>query len=272
MAEYDASTYGERIADIFDDLYGDIEDAEAIADFLAPLANGGRALELGIGTGRVAIPLAARGVEVHGIDASPAMVAKMRAKPGGEKIPVSIGDFAGLPIEGDFGLIYVVFNTFFALLTQEEQVGCFQRVSNHLAADGVFVIEAFVPDQSRFERGQRLAATWLRLNEVNLEASVHDLPSQRVDTHHIIISASGIRLYPVQLRYAWPSELDLMGRLAGLRLRERFGGWRREVFTASSAKHISIFERGLTVSRSPRVRREGPWPTHASCSRKSGTD
>jgi hypothetical protein len=171
------------------------------------------------------------------------MVAKMRAKPGGEAIPVTIGDLAGLPVEGEFRVIYILFNTFFALLTQEEQVGCFQRVANHLTPDGMFVIEAFVPDLSRFDRAQRLAVTWLRLNELNLEGSVHDLPNQRVDTHHVIISQGGIRFYPVQLRYAWPSELDLTGRIAGLRLRERFAGWQREPFIATSAKHVSVFER-----------------------------
>jgi SAM-dependent methyltransferase len=128
MAEYDASTYGERIADIFDDLYGDVENVDAMVEFLAALAQSGSALELGIGTGRVALPLAAHGVEVHGIDASPAMVAKVRAKPGGEKIPVTLGDFADVPAQGSFDLIYSVFNTFFALLTQEAQVKCFQAV------------------------------------------------------------------------------------------------------------------------------------------------
>ena len=243
MGKYEASTYGERIADIYDELYSGIENVKTMAEFLAGLARGGRALELGIGTGRVALPLAKQGVEVHGIDASPAMVAKLRAKPGGEAILVTIGNFAEIPVEGEFKIIYVVFNTFFALLTQGEQVGCFERVAHHLSADGAFVIEAFVPDLSRFDHGQRIATTKLQLNEVQLEASVHDLPNQRVNTSHVVISESGLRLYPAQLRYAWPSELDLMGRVAGLRLRERFGGWQSEPFTAASAKHVSVFER-----------------------------
>ena len=243
MAEYDAATYGERIADVYDDLYSEMENVDAITEFLAPLAGRGPALELGIGTGRVALPLAKRGVEVHGIDTSTAMVAKLRAKPGGEAISITIGDFGKLPVEGVFSLAYVVFSTFFALLTQEEQVGCFQRVANHLTSAGVFVIEAFVPDLNRFDRGQRLAATQVRNNKLHLEASLHEFSKQRVDTNHIVFSESGIRFYPVQIRYAWPSELDLMARIAGLRVRERFAGWQREPFTANSAKHVSIFER-----------------------------
>lgn len=245
MAEYDASTYGERIAEVYDDLYGAIENVDAMAEFLAGLAQGGPALELGIGTGRVALPLARRGIEVHGIDASPAMVAKLRAKSGGRAIPVTMGNFGALPVEGEFSVIFVVFNTLFALLTQEEQVGCFQRVANHLTPGGVFVIEAFVPDLTRFDRGQRLAATRFQADQLYLEASFHDSQNQRVDTHHVRISKSGATLYPVKLRYAWPSELDLMGRIAGLRLRERYGGWKREPFSAASAKHVSVFEREM---------------------------
>jgi SAM-dependent methyltransferase len=248
MDNFDASTYGERIADIYDDLYREIENVDAMAEFLAGLAKGGRALELGIGTGRIALPLAKRGVEVHGVDASPAMVARMRTKPGGAVLPVTIGDFAGLPVEGEFSVIYVVFNTFFALLTQEEQVGCFQRVANHLSSAGVFVIQAFVPDLSRFDRGYRLATTRVRPNELQIEASAHDSVNQRVDSQHVMISKAGIRLYPVQLRYVWPSELDLMGRIAGLRLRERFAGWQCQPFTATSAKHVSVYEREPTRS------------------------
>jgi SAM-dependent methyltransferase len=251
MAEYDPSSYGERIADIYDDLFGAIENVDAMAEFLAGLANGGRALELGIGTGRVALPLAKRGIEVHGIDASPAMVAKLRAKSGGGAIPVIMGNFGGLPVEGEFSVVYVVFNTFFALLTQEGQVGCFERVAKHLTPGGTFVIEAFVPDLTRFDRGQRLAATRVQQDQLYLEASFHDSQNQRVNTHHVRISERGVTLYPVQLRYAWPSELDLMGRIAGLRLRERYGGWRREPFTATSAKHVSVFERETTGSSPP---------------------
>ena len=209
--------------------------------FLADLAGAGRALELGIGTGRVALPLAARGVAIHGIDVSEAMVARLRAKPGGEAIPVTIADFASVPVEGRFRLIYVVFNTFFGLLSQDEQVGCFQAVADHLEPDGLFVIEGFVPDPSLFDRGQRLAAALVGVDHLELDATRHDAASQRVTTQHILIGREGIRLYPVQLRYAWPSELDLMARLAGLRLRDRYGGWQREPFGATSASHVSVY-------------------------------
>jgi SAM-dependent methyltransferase len=216
---------------------------EAMIATLAELARAGRALELGIGTGRIALPLAARGVEVHGIDASPAMVARMRIKPGGAEIPVAMGDFADVGVEGAFSLVYVVFNTFFGLLSQEEQVRCFENVARHLAADGVFVIEAFVPDMTRFARGQCLNAARVETDAVLLDASRHDPLTQRVVSQQILITESGTRLFPVQIRYAWPAELDLMARLAGLRLRHRWAGWQREPFTAASGKHVSVYER-----------------------------
>lgn len=249
MVEYGASTYGERIADIFDDLYGEIENVDAMADFLAALAKSGRALELGIGTGRVALPLAARGVEVHGIDASPTMIAKMRAKPGGEKIPVTLGDFADVPVQGLFDLIYVPFNTFFALLTQEAQVKCFQATAQHLTDDGAFVLENFIPDLTRFDRGQRTETISLGVNQVRIDAQIHDAVSQRCFVQHVLIGERGIRLYPVQLRYAWPSELDLMARLAGLELRNRYGGWQNEPFSSASVKHLSVYGREFLDAR-----------------------
>lgn len=243
MADYDASTYGERIADVYDRWARVPQNAEAVVAFLTAAAGKGRVLELGIGTGRIALPLAARGLEVHGIDASPAMVAKLRAKPGGNRIPVVIGDFADMAIDGRFSLIFVVFNTFFGLPSQEAQVRCFARAAERLADDGVFVIEAFVPDLGRFDRGQRVAALEVDIETVMLEATLHDPVEQRVRSQDVIISKQGIRLYPVWLRYAWPSELDLMARLAGLHLRERWGGWAREPFTAQSPAHVSVYAR-----------------------------
>lgn len=243
MAEYDASTYGERVADIFDDLYGKYENVDAMAEFLAPFAKQGRALELGIGTGRAALPLAALGVDVNGIDASPAMVAKMRAKPGGEKIPVTLGDFADVPVHGLFDLIYVVFNTFFALQTQEAQVKCFQAVAQHLRDGGVFVLENFVPDLTRFDRGQRTETISVGVNQVRIDAAIHDVVSQRCYIQHIRIEENAVRMYPVQLRYAWPCEMDLMARLAGLELRNRYGGWQNEPFSSTSLKHLSVYGR-----------------------------
>ena len=241
MEPYEASTYGDRIAEIYDRLPNVPGNADAAAAFLAALAGRGPVLELGIGTGRIAVPLAARGLEVHGIDASAAMVARLRAKPGGERIPVAIGDFAEVAIDGRYSLIFTVFNTFFALLTQDAQTRCFARVAQRLTGDGAFVIEAFVPDLSRFDRGQRVSVTDVGPDGLHLEASVVDPVGQRVRTQHVLVSREGTRLYPIQLRYAWPSELDLMARLAGLGLRERWGGWERQPFTASSPNHVSVY-------------------------------
>lgn len=245
MEEYGPATYGERIAEIYDELYGSRFEAETAAavEFLAGLAGPGPALELGIGTGRVALPLAARGIPVHGIDASPAMVARLRAKPGGDRIPVTIGDFAEVGVDGQFRLIYVVFNTFFALLTQADQVRCFQNVARRLTDDGCFVIEAFVPDPARFDRGQRVEAVDVEPDRIHLHVARHDPVTQQVTGTHILLTESGIRLFPVKVRYAWPAELDLMARLVGLRLKERWGSWGREPFTARSAFHISVYSR-----------------------------
>jgi hypothetical protein len=174
------------------------------------------------------------------------MVERMRAKPGGADIPVSMGDFAhfALPDDVRFDLIYVVFNTIFALLEQEQQIDCFRSVAAHLAERGVFVIEAFVPDPTLYHRGQRLSATRVETDRVQLDAARVDLAAQRVTAQHILIGGDGIVLLPVQLRYAWPSELDLMARLVGLRLRERFGGWLQQPFTSASGSHVSVYARG----------------------------
>jgi hypothetical protein len=239
--DYGPSTYGERIAETYDSWYRFPEDTDGAAAFLAAVAGEGPALELAIGTGRVALPLAARGLEVHGIDASRAMVDRLRGKPGGEAIPVTVGDFADVGVKGRFGLIFVVFNTFFALLSQDEQVRCMRNVAEHLTDDGAFVLEAFVPDLTRFDRGQRVDAIQVGLEEVKLDVARYDPVEQRVDAMHLLIGPEGAKTYPVRLRFAWPAELDLMARLAGLRLRERWGGWSREPYTAEG-KHVSVYE------------------------------
>lgn len=240
---YQASTYGDRIADVYDEWPGVPTNTDRAVAFLAELAGRGPILELGIGTGRVALPLVERGFTVSGIDSSAAMVAKLRAKPGGERIRVAMGNFADMPIEGRFALIFVAFNTFFGLRSQDDQLRCFSGVAERLADDGVFVIEAFVPDLGRFDHGQRVGAAHVGTDAVYLEASLHDPVAQRVHSQQVVITEQGIRLYPVEVRYAWPSELDLMARLAGLRLRERFGDWSREPFTAASGRHVSVYQR-----------------------------
>jgi len=242
MEGYRPETYGDRIADVYDAIMADLPDPGDCADRLAELAGPGPALELGIGTGRVALPLAARGVEVHGIDASAAMVEQLRAKPGGDTIPVTMGDFADVPVGGSYPLVYVVFNTFFALLSQDDQVRCFAGVARRLTQDGVFVLTAFVPDLSLYSGGQSVRAHSLGLDHVRLDAARHDPVTQRVDFQHVLLTADGIRFLPGALRYAWPAELDLMARLAGLRLRGRWGGWRREPFDADSGLHVSVYE------------------------------
>lgn len=241
MEGYEASTYGERMAEVYDETYGTMFDVAGCVDFLAELAGDGPALELAIGTGRIALPLSERGVEVTGIDISPAMVEKMRAKPGGESVKVVMGDFAEVDVDGSYPLVYLVFNTLFALTSQEEQLRCFRNVAARLTQGGAFVIEAFVPNMKRFDEHQRVAATRVELDSTELEVSRHDPVTQTSDSLHVVISEAGTKLYPVRIRYAWPSELDLMARLAGLHLRDRFGSWRKDPFTSDSRSHVSIY-------------------------------
>lgn len=217
MDTYQENTYGERIAGVFDDWYAEYD--EASVTFLHDLARGGRVLELGIGTGRIALPLQRSGVEVYGIDASEAMVSRLRAKPGGEKPTVTLGNFADVPVEGYYSLIYVLFNTFFALLNQDEQIRCFQNVAKHLSPEGVFVIEAFVPDLTRFQGGQAVRVINIGMNEVRIDVAQLDLLSQQITSQHLGITEEGIKIFPVRLRYVWPAEFDLMARLAGMRLK-----------------------------------------------------
>jgi SAM-dependent methyltransferase len=241
MDDFREDTYGQRVAAVYDEWYADYDPA-AVAT-LHRLAGAGRALELGIGTGRIALPLLQAGTEVHGIDASEAMVARLRAKPGGATIPVSMGNFADVAVDGAYALIYVVFNTFFALLTQDEQLRCMQNVAEHLEPDGVFVLRAFVPDLLRYTRRQALSVVGVRDDAVRLDASELDPVTQLITSEHMVLSESGVRLYPVRLRYAWPTELDLMARLAGMRLRVRWGDWQGGAFSAESTKHVSIYAR-----------------------------
>jgi SAM-dependent methyltransferase len=244
----DAATYGDKIADIYDELFTDVP--QAAIETLASLAGrNGRALELGIGTGRVALPLAGKGIEVHGIDASSLMVNKLRQKAGGERIPVTLDDFANVASVqgGPFDLVYCVFNTFFTLLTQEDQLKCFQGVSSILSKDGVFVLEEFVPDLSRFATHQPiLVAGGLKEDEVQMEVSRHDIIAQRVSSRLVRIKdGHPVRVYPIEIRYAWPSELDLMARLAGMELKDRWSGWDRRPFAPGTAMYVAVYQRQL---------------------------
>jgi SAM-dependent methyltransferase len=242
--EYTDATYGDRIADIYDVRYLEplAQDTADAVSFLKALAGEGPALELGIGTGRVALPLAEAGVEVHGLDTSEEMVAKLRSKPGGDRLRVTMGSFADFDLETRFPLVYVVFNTFFSLLTQDEQVSAFRSVARHLTPGGAFAMQSFVPDVTRFESNQqRVAIESVGVDEITLEMSSHDAVAQRTDTQYVLLRQGDVRLFPVRIRYAYVSELDLMARLAGLRLRERWSSWRREPFPSADWSHVSVW-------------------------------
>ncbi len=236
--------FGERVAERYDEDEDEMFQPAAVdpvVDFLADLADDGAALELGIGTGRIAVPLAKRGVRVHGIDLSEAMVERLRAKPGAEKISVTIGDFATTRVEGTFSLAYLVFNTIENLTAQDEQVACFQNVAAHLNPGGCFVIEVGVPDLRRLPPGETFVV--FDVSESHVGIDEYDVVNQGLVSHHYhrrrdrnFEQSSG------PFRYVWPSELDLMARIAGMSLRERWGDWTREPFTSQSTKHVSVWE------------------------------
>jgi SAM-dependent methyltransferase len=236
--------FGERVAATYDEscavMFGpDVVDAAV--GVLAELARGGRALELGIGTGRIALPLARRGVPVHGIDLSRAMVARLRGKPGGEAIGVTIGDFASARAEGTFSVAYLVFNTIMNLTTQDDQVACFRNVAAHLGPGGCFVIEVGIPDLRRLPPGETVVP-W-RVGPAGCAFDVYDVATQAMSSNYVLVEDGRAEFRSIPFRYVWPTELDLMARLAGMRLRERWGGWSREAFTGESRQHVSIWEK-----------------------------
>ena len=219
-------------------------DEAAAVTFLAQQAGSGPALELGIGTGRIALPLAACGIRVDGIDLSPAMVDQLRARPGGDQLSVTIGDFADVAVSGSYRLIYVVFNSLFNLLTQDDQIRCFENVAAHLTSDGTFVVEAYVPTfLHQLRNNQYVEAETIEVDAIRLDVLRHDPATQMIEESHVSLSEAGVRLNPVVQRYSWPSELDLMARIAGLRLQQRWGGWRQDPFDANSRLHVSVYGR-----------------------------
>ena len=235
-------TFDEDNAEVYDEL-AVRGDEQATVAFLDELARGGPALELAVGTGRIALPLAARGVRVDGIDFSPAMVSKLRDKNGGDRISVTMGDIAQVPVSGRFRLVYLVFNTLFGLLSQVRQAECFGNVARVLDPGGMFVIECFVPDLARFDHDQRVQARSVTEDSAIIEVSRHDRVQQRVTTQMITLDGQGIHLRPVAIRYSWPAELDLMADRAGLRLTERYADWDRRPFTSASDSHVSVYQR-----------------------------
>ena len=243
----DDGHFGEKVAAVYDDPSDGMFDPAVVGptvDFLAALAGDGRALELGIGTGRIALPLAARGVPVHGIDLSRAMVQRMRAKPGGEAIVVTIGDFATARADGTFRLVYLVYNTIMNLTTQPEQVACFKNAAAHLEPGGSFVIEVGVPDLQRLPPGERYVV--FDGSETHWGVDEYDVLNQGLISHHFTLqdgSAGSFERSSGPFRYVWPAELDLMAELAGMQLDERWAGWGREPFTADSRQHVSVWEK-----------------------------
>ena len=231
-----AARYDESAADMFDPAVVD-----PVVDLLVEFAGSGRALELGIGTGRIALPLAQRGVPVHGIELSKAMVARLRAKPGGEDIGVTIGDFATTTVDGTFSVAYLVFNTIMNLTTQAAQVACFRNVAAHLEPGGCFVIEVGVPGLQRLPPGETFHVFHVSENRWGFDE--FDVAIQGLTSHHFEIVDGRAERFSTPFRYAWPSELDLMAQLAGMRLRERWSGWKREPFTSDSRKHVSVWEK-----------------------------
>jgi SAM-dependent methyltransferase len=236
--------FDERIAARYDESSADMFDPRAfdpVVDLLVELAGGGRALEFGIGTGRIALPLAARGVPVQGIELSKAMAARLREKPGGDAIGVTIGDFATTSLEGSFSLAYLVFNTIMNLTTQAAQVRCFRNAAAHLEPSGCFVIEVGVPGLQRLPPGETFQV--FAGSEDYWGIDEYDVVTQGLVSHHLEIVDGRLERFSMPFRYVWPAELDLMAELSGMRLRDRWSGWKREPFTSDSRQHVSVWEK-----------------------------
>jgi len=234
--------FGEHDAELYDRSTGEEFDAgviEATVDFLAGLAGDGRVLELGVGTGRIALPLAGRGIAVPGIDLSQPMVDQLRAKRGGDAIQITIGDFSTVRVDGSFSLAYLVYNTIENLTTQDAQVACFENVARHLAPGGRFVIECAIPDLRRLPHGE--TSNVFDLSPSHWGIDEYDVATQGLISHHFTRVGDEIEYSSGPFRYVWPSELDLMARLAGMALRDRWAGWDRAPFTGTSTSHVSVW-------------------------------
>lgn len=242
MDGYGATTFGELNADGYD-AANDPGTTDECVDLVAELAGSGRVLELAVGTGRIALPLAERGIDVEGIEISEEMVAELRKKPGGDTLKVTIGDMADVDVEGPFDHMFLVFNTIFNLQSQEAQVRCFANVAQRLAPGGTFLVETFVPDVTRFQDHQIVRIKTLDVSQLCLDAIQHDPVAQTFSMQRMWTKDGQTKLVPLFMRYAYPPELDLMAQLAGLRLRARWGGWQKEPFTADSKMHVSVWEK-----------------------------
>jgi SAM-dependent methyltransferase len=236
--------FGEPVAEHYDESTADLSGpatVDPVVSFLVDLSFDETALELGIGTGRIALPLSQRGIRVHGIDLSEAMVARLRAKPGADRIGVTVGDFATTTVAGRFSVAYLVFNTIMNLTTQDEQVACFQNVAAHLQPGGCFVIEVMVPDLQRLPPGETVRP--FTVSATRLGFDEYDVASQGLVSHHYWAVDGKLEGNSMPFRYVWPAELDLMARLAGMSLRERWRGWKREPFTSDSRNHVSVWQK-----------------------------
>ncbi len=234
--EHVAARYDESVAEMFDPAVVD-----PTVDFLVQLSGTGRALELGIGTGRIALPLAQRGVRVHGIELSTAMIARLHAKPGGEAIGVTIGDFATTTVDGSFAVVYLVFGTISNLTTQEAQIACFRNAAAHLQPGGCFVIDVGIPQLQRLPPGETVRP--FKVSDTRLGFDEYNVAEQGLISHHFELVEGRWERFSVPFRYVWPSELDLMAELAGLKLRERWSGWVREPFTSNSRRLVGVWEK-----------------------------
>lgn len=244
MVDDEDGYFGEPVAARYDESSAEMFAPGAVdpaVGLLAELAGDGRALELGIGTGRIALPLSRRGVAVHGIDMSRAMVARLRAKPGGDAVGVSIGDFATTKVDGAFSVAYLVFNTINNLTTQDAEVACFRNVAEHLEPGGTFVVEVGVPELRRLPHGQTVVP--FHRSPTRWSFDVYDVATQAMSSNYVEVVDGRGSYRSIPFRYVWPAELDLMARLAGLRLRDRWDNWTREPFTSESGQHVSVWEK-----------------------------
>lgn len=242
MKEFGPATFGELNAEDYDALHDPGTTEESVA-LISELAGTGKILELAIGTGRMALPLVARGHDVSGVEGSPEMIAKLREKPNGADIPVEIGDYADVPNTGPFDFVFLVFNTLFNLAFQADQVRCFHNVADRLAPGGTFLVETFIPDLTSFTNDQRMRTMHVDFKSVWFEAVKHDPVTQVLEHQRVRMSEDGTKLIPLVMRYAWPMEIDLMAQMAGLELEHRWGGWKREAFTAKSDMHVSVYRK-----------------------------
>ena len=242
MTDFDPTVYGASgIAEEYDTLYAEEWDTDAAVERLVELAGGGPVLELGIGTGRLALPLLERGLEVHGIEASTEMIDRLRDKPGGDRIPVSIGDFSTSTAGSDFSLVLLAVNTIFALPDQQAQVECFANAARHLAPGGAFVVEAWIPDIGAFRHNRLVRPRIAKESVISIETVVLDPVAQMMRTTQAVLSNGSVRLYPANHRYAWPAELDLMAQLAGMSTEVRWADWSGSPFTGESRSHVTVY-------------------------------